>query len=279
MERGAAHTIKSGGYKDVSRLILFIFIGVAAALIVTGWQGYKDSPWENFALWKFARSFFVAAFIGIIFYYLDALKILKFSNLGILLLAILSVERAIGELYKGFIRQQSHPEYVKLFEKFSIHFKSPANRVIAGVVFALVLASVILILLIRLTPYVLLLPRVAAGLIIGLFGGMLSAAGGAIKDSQFEGFKFRKFMRSPIVGMLGGTVLVYFSNHPLLLLLSAIGFERVAVELYKTFMRRQIRGVFAGQKPEYPFWLKNRRIFVILYGIGVLTLISAMLYS
>lgn len=254
------------------QLILFILISVAAALIVTGWQGYKDSPWENFVTRKFMRSYLVAILVGVAFYYLNTLKLLSFNNLGILLLTILSVERATGELYKGFIRKQSHPEYIKLFERLHIRFKSPKIRVITGILFTATLATAILILLTQFISYVLLLPSIMAGLIVGLIGGTLSATGGAIKDSQFEGFRFKKFIRSPIVGMLGGIILVRFTNNPLLLLLSVTGFERVVVELYKTFIRRQVRGIFEGQKPKYSYWLKNRWIFIILYGIGVLTL-------
>lgn len=244
-------------------------MGVAAASIVTGWQGYKDSPWENFVFRKFVRSYLVASVAGLVFYYLDNFKILSFDNLGVLLLTILSVERATGEVYKGFIRKQSHPEYVKLFERLHIQFKSPAIRVITGILFAAVLTGVVLILLTQFISRILLLPSITAGLIVGLIGGTLSAAGGAIKDSQFEGFRFKKFIRSPIVGMLGGVILVRFTNNPLLLLLNVTGFERVVVELYKTFIKRQVRGIFESQEPNYLYWLKNRWIFIVLYGIGV----------
>ena len=261
------------------QLILFMLMGIAAALIVTGWQGYKDSPWENFAFRKFARSYFFATIAGLIFYYLDTLKILSFDNLGVLLLTILSIERAIGELYKGFIRKKSHPEYVKLFERLHIKFKSTTIRVITGILFAIVLTGAILILLTQLITHILLLPSIMAGLIVGLIGGTLSAAGGAIKDSQFEGFRFKKFIRSPIVGMLGGLILIRFSNNPLLLLLSVTGFERVVVELYKTFILKQVRGIFEYQKPVYVFWLKNRWIFFVLYLIGALILILSTILT
>jgi hypothetical protein len=261
------------------RLIIFLLTGFAAALIVTGWQGYKDSPWENFSPWKFIRSYFVALLVGAVFYYLETQKILFFDNFGILFLSILSVERMMGELYKGFLRKQSHPEYIKLFERLRIKFKSFQIQLIVAIFFVATIAVATIFLLIPLVSSALLLPRNIAGLIIGFIGGLLSATGGAIKDSQFEGFKLKKFIRSPIVGLVGGLILVRFSHDPLLLLLSAIGFERVMVELYKTFIQRRVRGIFEGQKPKYPFWLKNRWIFFVLYSIGGLALIFSILLT
>lgn len=258
-------------------LILFILISIAAAMIVTGWQAYKDSPWENFDTRKFIRSYGVAIIVGAGLYYLHTSNIIVFENKGILLLTILSMERGIGEIYKGFVRKSSHAEYVKLFERLHIKFKSYSLQVLAGVIFAVIFAAILVVVLTALTSYALKLPPILAGLIAGFFGGMISATGGAIKDSQFEGFKFKKFIRSPIVGILGGLILINFTNNPLLLVLSVIGFERLVVEVYKTFIRRQVRGIFEGQKPKHPHWLKNRWIFILLYVLGALAFIVSLL--
>ena len=256
---------------------LSILAGLAAAAIVTGWQGYKDSPWEGFIPGRFARSYVVALSVGLVCWCLNASGMLVFDNAGVLLLSVLSFERGIGELYKGFIRRESHPEYEKLFERLHIEFRSQAVRAVAGILVALVVAASILIVLSRVLSSALLLPHIPAGLIAGLSGGLLSATGGAIKDSQFEGFRIKKFIRSPIVGMLGGMILVHLTDNPLLLLLGCTGFERVAVELYKTFLTRQIRGIFCGQEPKYRQWLQSRWVFAMLYSTGAISLVILLL--
>ena len=56
---------------------------------------------------------------------------------------------------------------------------------------------------------------------------------------------------------------------------SLIGYERVIVELYKTFWQRQTRGIFENQKPKYANWKTKRWIFLVQYlvGIGILIIL------
>jgi hypothetical protein len=254
------------------QLILFLLASAGAGLIVTGWQGYKDSPWENFIFHKFIRSYIVAILVGLVFYSLDFFKLLIFDNFGVALLAILSVERAIGEIYKGFIRKQSHPEYIKLFERLNAKLKY-SQRLIIGILLIASIATAIFVFSTQFAFYTKLPSSIAVGAIVGLIGGTLTAIGGAIKDSQFEGFKLKKFIRSPIVGILGGVIFFHFTKNFLLLLLSVTGFERITIEFYKTFLQRRVRGIFKNQKPVHAFWLKRRWVFFVLYAIGISILV------
>ncbi len=97
------------------------------------------------------------------------------------------------------------------------------------------------------------------------------AIGGALKDLQFEGFKPLKFVRSPIVSALGTTLLVRCSADPVLVTIATIGFERVAVEFYKTLLTRQMRGIHAGKRPLHPRWFGRRWLFFATYAISVVT--------
>jgi hypothetical protein len=105
--------------------------------------------------------------------------------------------------------------------------------------------------------------------LLGAVAGTLVASGGALKDSQFEGFKGRKFVRSPIITALGGALLITSSDNPLLMSIGVIGFERVAVEFFKTFLVRQIRGIHAGKPAAYPEWLERRWVFLVSFLAAV----------
>jgi len=79
----------------------------------------------------------------------------------------------------------------------------------------------------------------------GALAGLAVAVGGAIKDSPFEGFKPRTFIRSPIIGaILGGVLCKKFGALDFgLLILATIGAERIVVEGWK-LIRAQKPGKF-----------------------------------
>jgi hypothetical protein len=250
-------------------MIVAAAIGAVAGLIVSSWQGFKDPPWEGFSLRKFFRSILTGSAAGAFFSYLGAKGILPVDNPGVLAFAVVAVERVVGEAYKGFFRRSAHAEYFKLLRRIHIP-EIYVAKLVAGVGF-LVAAGW----LFRLLAWSLGLLTVrwgvlwAPGLIVGMGAGLLAATGGALKDSQFEGFLPLKFIRSPIVGAIAGLIFVHFSTSWFLVALADVGGERVGVELYKTFLKRQIRGIHAGKLPMYPIWLARRGIFAMSYGLAV----------
>jgi hypothetical protein len=110
---------------------------------------------------------------------------------------------------------------------------------------------------------------VLPALLVGSSAGLLAAIGGALKDSQFEGFIPAKFIRSPIAGALAGMIFVHFSKAWFLVALAVVGGERAGVELYKTFLKRQVRGIHAGKPILYPDWFARRFYFAISFGISL----------
>jgi hypothetical protein len=242
----------------------FVLIGAAGGLIVSSWQGFKDPPWEGFSPVKFVRSPAVGAAAGAAAFWLDAhTRLITVDNLGMLMLATLAGERLVGEIYKGFLRRGFHVEYVRLFERAGFPMRRNGVRAALGLVF---LAG-------GLVLYWSLGRLVAATtnpLLVGGVIGTTVAIGGALKDSQLEGFKPAKFVRSPIMSMLGAVVLIPASRDPLLIALAVIGFERVAVELYKTFLTRQVRGIHADRPAVYPHWFRYRWVFAMSFSACVL---------
>jgi hypothetical protein len=249
-----------------------------AGLIVSSWQGFKDPPWEGFFISKFLRSIIVGAAAGALFCYAGAAGHLSIDNLGILAFAIVAVERVVGEAYKGFFRKGAHDEYYKLLRRMHVPGDVYVAKLLLG--FGFVLGAYGLF---RLLAWW--LARMAAGanglsmpgFLVGSAGGLLVAIGGALKDSQFEGFIPAKFIRSPIVGAMTGILFIHFSTTWFLVVLADIGGERVGVELYKTFLKRQVRGMHANKPVRYPDWLARRWIFALSYGLAVAICISLLI--
>ena len=86
----------------------------------------------------------------------------------------------------------------------------------------------------------------ATHVLVGSVAGLQSACWGAYKDSPFEGFSVRTFVRSPLVGAaVGLAASVFFretgrSDANLALFFGCVmTFERLAVECFKAFVRRE----------------------------------------
>jgi hypothetical protein len=252
-------------------------IGAVAGLIVSSWQGFKDPPWEGFFLAKFLRSIFVGMAAGAFLSYARLLRGSAADNPGILAFAIIAVERVIGEAYKGFFRRGPHDEYYRLLRRISVPESVYPAKILLGLGFVIGAYWLFRLLAWWLARMVAHFGNLSmAGLLAGIAGGLLVAIGGALKDSQFEGFKPLKFLRSPLVGALTGMLMIRFSSDWFLVALATVGSERVVVELYKTFLKRQIRGIHAGKPISHPAWLARRGFFAASFGIAV-TICSALL--
>jgi hypothetical protein len=250
-------------------LPLYLVIGAIAGLIVSSWQGFKDPPWEGFFLRKFVRSIGVGAGVGGVLLFAASRGFLRIDNLGVLAFAVVAIERVIGETYKGFLRRGAHPEYHKLLARLRIPAHRYAVKLVLGLAFVFGAFELVRGIAAVFDLLVATSGLTMAGVAIGAIAGVIVAIGGALKDSQFEGFLPRKFVRSPIVAAIAGFLFVHFSSDGFLTVLACIGGERVGVELYKTFLRRQVRGIFAGQPPRFPVWLERRYLFGLSYGMAV----------
>lgn len=257
-----------------------IAAGAVAGLIVSSWQGFKDPPWEGFFIGKFLRSILIGASAGALFGYAGSRGYLVIDNLGAMAFAVVAVERVIGEAYKGFFRKGAHGEYYKLLGRMRVPADAYFVKVLLGIGFIVGAYWLFRLLAWWLARMVgrtgeLSLP----GIVIGTAGGLLVAIGGALKDSQFEGFLPLKFVRSPIAGAVAGLLMIHFSQTWPLVVLAAIGSERVGVELYKTFLKRQVRGMHADQPIRYPAWMARRGYFAVSYGAAVAACIFLLVRS
>lgn len=251
-------------------IISYLAIGFIAGLIVASWHGYKDSPYEGFLPYRFLRSPIWGGVIGFIIYITLEADFVRVDNLGIVILSVICLERTWGELWKGFIKINDHPEYLPMFKKWQIPYKIYLLKFAGGLIFTTFVGG--------LFYYYITLPsiisqyvrdKIIIGAITGLIAGLTVAVGGAVKDSPAEGFKWQKFVRSPLVGLIGGVILVNLTEQFNLLIIAVIGFERITVEFYKTFYTKGTRGIFAHLKPKFPEWFDKRWVFFVSYSAGV----------
>jgi hypothetical protein len=248
-------------------MLTYLLIGLAGGMIVSSWQGYKDPPWEGFSPARFVRSPLVGAAAGLVLALVERhTSLIAVDNLGLLMLAALATERLVGEIYKGFLRRRFHVEYVRLFQRAGFPMQRDGARAALGVVFlagglSLYWALGLFVDAVRAAWGV----SPVGGVLIGLTVGTVVAIGGALKDSQLEGFKPKKFVRSPLMSAAGAIVIVQASADPLLVALATIGFERVAVECYKTFLTQQVRGIHENRTPSHPEWFARRWIFAVTF--------------
>lgn len=84
-------------------------------------------------------------------------------------------------------------------------------------------------------------------LVLGLFAGLYSAIWGAYKDSPYEGFKSRSFVRSLLLGIACSTVVyIFVKKYPetivsslSVIFFASMGLERQLTDAYKGFIRTE----------------------------------------
>jgi len=79
------------------------------------------------------------------------------------------------------------------------------------------------------------LNKTLEGILIGFASGLSVALGGAIKDAPYEGFDALKFIRSPVIGVIEGGIVVKLvpTINPYVVYFTVIGTERITTETYK----------------------------------------------
>jgi hypothetical protein len=94
--------------------------------------------------------------------------------------------------------------------------------------------------------------------LVGFVPGLLTAIGGAWKDTLYEPFELTKFFRSPTICMFGFIVLwgFYGWDHWVLSMMSASTIERLIVEGWKAIIRHP-PGKFQREGRDSG-WLKER---------------------
>jgi hypothetical protein len=246
---------------------LAALVGMVAGLHAATWGMYKDAPHEGFSRRKYFRSPVLGGIVGIIVHAATGVDPRDPAALIVLFGMIYTVERALAEIYKTFLRVEDQSKY---FIPMQLHVlgrvvQSRTARLLAGFVYTAVL--LVLVFAIRH------LEQSGAHrdlgwmlLVIGSLGGWISAFGGAWKDAPSEGFQIFKFFRSPLLAFLYAFGLSYLTDSVLAITLAATGFTVATTETYKTFFfPSKPRGKFAGRPVLYPEILHWRRRFVPLY--------------
>lgn len=139
-----------------------------------------------------------------------------------------------------------------------------------------------------------------AGAAVGAVAGLIVSSWQGFKDPPWERFSARKFSRSIVVTAAAGAARSWLSSNRRLavdnlgaLAFAVVAIERTIGEAYKGFfkraphaeyngllrklriptrsygLKRQVRGIFAGQSPRYPEWLARRGVFAASYAAAV----------
>lgn len=255
--------------------------GTLGGLLAANWNSFKDAPWEDFKYRKYIRSPLFGIFAGALIYTLVSFYGMPpFLEFGTLVFSTMTIERILGEAYKGLFRRGYHIEFKTGFKFYGVERATRHYwiRVMSGVVFVIGTIWIFLWLnSVLFESFVSTMGAVVYGMFVGFVGGVIIAFSGALKDTPWEGFKIKKFIRSPTFGLVGGGIVAFLSKDVFYMFLAIPGIERGFVETYKTFWKERIRGIFEGKKPKYRKWFDKRWIFKVMFfailGIAVLSLV------
>ncbi len=238
-----------------------LLIGIMAGIHAASYGAYKDSPYEGFKPARVVRELLIASAIGLLF---SVYQWAGNEEYVIVFLVIFALSRCITEFYKLFIRTENQslykiPTQIHLFGKI---INSRLERLFIGVIPILGILGIYILGEYGLAGF----PILIKGLILGFLIGLGTAIAGSYKDGFFEGFDTLKFLRSPLLGILGGLFASRLTDNVFFIILSAVGIERVIVELYKTFIKKGYwPGKFGSSKVHHKDWLEKRMLFVPFY--------------
>jgi hypothetical protein len=242
--------------------LIIIVIGLAAGLHAALYGAYKDSPHESFLLRRFARELVFATGIAAV---LATIDVTSRESPFVIYLSVFALARIATEFWKLFLRVEPQDGYRIPTQ---IHWirsvvHNPGIRLLLGVGF---LGSIYgCYRLFHLLPHS--LPWQVIGVITGCGIGIAEAIAGGYKDGMIEGFSFRKFLKSPTFGALGGLIASFHTANPAFLLLAAIGSMRMFNELlFKMIVRDYTPGKFRSLVGPFQEWMTLRRHFLMPYA-------------
>lgn len=253
-------------------------VGALAGAHAATWGAYKDSVYEGFSGWKYARSICIAAPLGVLLAPLVGAEVPRPAALVVLFGCVYVAERGIFELYKTFLRQEDQSKY-HIPMQFHI-----LGRVVVGRAARALAGAALLVALALLVPGTRALQRAATGAsplamsaLVGLIAGLVSAIMGAWKDAPIEGFEPLKFLRSPLIAMSYGLLLAPYTQELLPAGAAALGFTIASIETYKTFIDGRPPGKFAGKPVRYPVAFGTRwRLVPLFAAIWIAIVLTAI---
>ncbi|HEX2249964.1 MAG TPA: hypothetical protein VHH32_06415 [Gemmatimonadales bacterium] len=260
----------------MTNILAAILVGLLSGLHVASWGMYKDAPHEGFELRKYLRSILVGVGLGAAAGAVLPLDVTAPAGFAVLFGVVYVVERALGEIYKTFFRQEDQSKYTipMQFAVFGTTVESRALRAVLGLGYLGVMLGMLALVAAyqRLAGPELSLIEVAC---VGSAGAWISALGGAWKDAPIEGFQILKFFRSPTLAALWALLLAQLTPDLVLVTLAATGYTIATTETYKSFLfPSRPRGKFAGKPVLFPTLLQLRQRVVPLYVAIWLTVLA-----
>jgi hypothetical protein len=236
-------------------------LGLLAGLHAASYGAYKDSPHESFLLRRFMRELVFACGITVT---LSIAGVWDGQSPFIIYLSAFALSRIATEFWKLFVRVEPQGDYRIPTQ---IHWvngvvHNPAIRLALGVGFLAAIYWIYRLGAVLPDSW----PVQMRGIVIGLSIGTCEAIAGAYKDGSIEGFYWRKFVKSPTFGMLGGLIASGHTDSAAFLLLAAIGSMRMFLELlFKIVVPGYAPGKFRSMTGPFAEWMTRRRHFLIPY--------------
>jgi hypothetical protein len=251
----------------VTDILAAAFVGLLSGTHVASWGMYKDAPHEGFELRKYLRSVVLGAGLGIGAGAVTPLDATEPMGFAVLFGVVYVVERALGEIYKTFFRQEDQSKYT-IPMQFAVLGETVESRPVRAAL-GLGYLGVMLGMIALVRAYQrwagpdLSLVETAC---VASAGAWISALGGAWKDAPIEGFQTLKFFRSPALAALWGLLLASLTPHLVLITLAATGYTIATTETYKSFLfPSKPRGKFAGKPIVFPALVRVRQLVLPLY--------------
>lgn len=178
-----------------------LIVSLVAGLHRSCWGAYKDSPYENFSIFKFLRSILVAVFCGLLLSFLPHF-VGKFE-LWTLFVSVVAIDTVLWEIYKMFFREESQAKYKipSTFHLLNRKVESRPKKMIFGI------GMLLFVFLFVIWSAEWKINNIFMALVVAVVVGWVEAIGGAWKDAPFEGFEFWKLFRSPVVALVVGILL------------------------------------------------------------------------
>ena len=260
-------------------LAIATLVGLLSGAHAAIWGMYKDSMYEGFGLICFVRSIVVGALAAVGIQSVLQLPLPAPAAIVVLFGIAYAAERGIIEVWKTFIREEDQSKFFipMAFSIRGVPVASRAHRLAAGAGYVAVV-SLCLIAIAQLDreggP-----ARLVPSAFVGLIVGTIIAIGGAWKDAPKEGFQLLKFFRSPSMTLVAAVALSMLTDSYLQIAVAAIGYERAAVETWKTLLTRETPpGKFIGKPELHPEMRIHRRHGVpVFIGIWAIVLGAAVL--
>jgi hypothetical protein len=243
----------------MSSYVIAGLVGVSNMIL---WGIYGDLLVERFRAVKVLRSL-ALALVGSAYLFLIEPDL----PLIIVALSVVALERMTTEIYKACIRVEDQSKYKIPSDLGIVAINRPAKKVVGLAIIATAATM----------GWCLAEVRIESRVVIVMVA-LVVAGSGALKDAPYEGFSALKFVRSPILAVAAGLLLVAaFPDLPsLFLALSVAGGERILSEFYKKILRGSVPGKFRAAQIDRN-WQDRRRYVLILYGLNIAALLALFL--